>query len=115
LDSAYRRDDKFASKEANSRDGTISNERDGSKRVDNGVSVSEPLEPLEVAGVTVPERAMPAEENLDRAEGPPEHLVQPIRKIYRGGSFECGSVRHTVDGFPASAMHLETRQDIFRH
>lgn len=45
----YRWDDEFSCEEANSWQGTISNEREGCERVNNGVYVSHSLQPFEAA------------------------------------------------------------------
>lgn len=62
---AYCGDDKFASEEADSRNGAVGEQWDGSERIDNGVSVGQPLQPLELSTIAIPEWAMPAEEDFD--------------------------------------------------
>lgn len=62
--------------------------------------------------VTIPDRAVATEKDLDGTKGPPQHLVQPIRKVNGRRSLEGRPLRHTVDGPPTSTMHLEPCQDV---
>lgn len=61
----YRGHDKFAGEEADGREGAVGEEREGGEGVDGCINVSEALKPPEVPVlVTVPDRAVPAEEDL---------------------------------------------------
>ncbi|KAH0460365.1 hypothetical protein IEQ34_011028 [Dendrobium chrysotoxum] len=76
--------DKFPSEKTDGRQRTISYKREGSEWIDNGVYISQSLQPFETTtSITIPEWAMSAEENFDRTKSPPENLVKTIRKIDR--------------------------------
>jgi len=85
LRATYRRNNELSCEQANGRQATVGNERKRSERVHDGVDVGQPLEPFQTAAtVTVPQRAVPTEEDLDRTKSPPENLVKTIGKIDRG-------------------------------
>ncbi|KAL0927287.1 hypothetical protein M5K25_001450 [Dendrobium thyrsiflorum] len=105
----YRGDDELSGEQTDGGDGAVSEQRNGSERIDDGVRVCESLQPFEISSIAVPQRAMPAEEDLDGAESPPENLVQPVGEIDRSRSFESRPVWCAVNRSPASAVHLESR------
>ena len=79
---SYDWNDEFASEQANGRQAAVCDERDRGEGVDDGVDVGQSLEPPQTATtVAVPQRAMPAEEDLNRTESPPKNLVQTIGKV----------------------------------
>lgn len=67
---------------------------------------------LEPALVTVPDRAVPAEHDLNRTQCPSKHLVQTVGEVNGGRPLECRAERHAVDRSPAPCVHLEPRQDV---
>eukprot|EP01018_Ginkgo_biloba_P037527 Gb_31847 [translate_table: standard] len=63
--SANRRHDKFASQQADGWKSTVGNQWKGSERIDNGVDISESLEPFEPASsIAIPNWAMSTNENF---------------------------------------------------
>lgn len=105
----YRWHDELVCKQAYGWEDTVCQQGQRCEGIDGRVYVREPLEPLEVPTlVTVPDWAMMAEEDLDRSKSPPEDLVEPIRQVNGSRSLECCKFRHTVDGSPTPAMHLES-------
>lgn len=114
--SIYRRNDEFSCKKANSRNSTVSNEGKRSERIDNGVGVGKSLEPFEAAASkSIPQRAMPTQENLHRSKSPSKNLVQPVWQVDRSWPFESRPQWHAVYWSPSPALHLESSQDIFCH
>lgn len=78
----YSWNDESPSEETNGRQGAVGYKREGGEGVDDGVYVSQSLEPFEAAAsVAVPERAMAAEEDFDGAESPPENLVETVGEV----------------------------------
>lgn len=61
----HRRYNELSREEADGGDSAISKEGNGSERVDDCVDVSEPLEPLQLPAIGVPEWAVTTEEDLD--------------------------------------------------
>eukprot|EP00252_Welwitschia_mirabilis_P014828 TRINITY_DN3286_c0_g2_i1.p4 TRINITY_DN3286_c0_g2~~TRINITY_DN3286_c0_g2_i1.p4 ORF type:complete len:111 (-),score=20.45 TRINITY_DN3286_c0_g2_i1:1393-1725(-) len=63
---AQRWDDELPGEQTDRRKSAVSDKRERSERIDNGVDVGESFQPPETAGgEAVPERAVSAEENFD--------------------------------------------------
>lgn len=78
--SSYSGHDEFSGEEADGRESAVGEEGDGSEGVDSGVDIGKTFKPLEVAPfVPIPNRAVPAKEDLHRAKSPTQDLVETVR------------------------------------
>ena len=81
---SYRGNDELSGEQADGGERAVSDERERREGVEDGVDVSEALKPEQTAlRETIPERTVPAEENLYRAQSPPQYLVQPVGEVDR--------------------------------
>nr|GMD22197.1 MDIS1-interacting receptor like kinase 2-like [Ipomoea batatas] len=71
-------DNEFSSEKANSRKSAVSNESNGSERVNNGVNISKPFQQFQFATPGIPQWAMATKEDFNRTKSPSQDLVQPI-------------------------------------
>ena len=85
---------------------TVDDKEDGSEWVDANVEVCNTLEKLEATGGK--EGVVSGEENLNRASGPQEHLVERVSEVDGSSATESISLCDAVYGPPPTVVHSVT-------
>jgi hypothetical protein len=105
--------DKFPGQQANGRQCTVGQERNGCPGVYDRVNIRKPLQKLQSTTIAIPKGTVLAEENFNRSKSPPKDLMETVGKIERCRTFECRPLWDAVNRPPTMAVHLKSSQDIF--
>jgi len=79
----YLRDDEFSGEKTDSWERTVNKEWNRGPWINHRVDVRQSLKPFQTTSITIPNRTMSAQENLNRPERPPKNLMKTVRKIDR--------------------------------
>lgn len=104
-------DNEFSREEAESGKEAIDDQEDGGERVDPDVEVGDPLEKLEPPGGE--HSVVLGEEDLYRASGPTEDLVETVSEIDWSRAAESITFGNAVNRPPTAVMHTVTRHHVF--
>ena len=77
----YLWNDEFACEKTDGWERTVNNERERGPWVNHRVNVRQPLKPFQTTSITIPNRTMPTQENLNRPKCPSKNLMKTVRKI----------------------------------
>ena len=75
---SYLRNDEFSCEKTDGRERTVNDERKRGPRVNHRVNVGQPLKPFQTTSITIPNRTMPAQENLDGTKRPSKNLMKTV-------------------------------------